>query len=97
MVATIAKAAEILNFSENKPTKNRLEALKSVQKQRGARFIPCFQNKNVLNGNAVAIEANQVLGSPLTVSTQRIEPITVKDKVLDEDLVLSKSKSKYGS
>ena len=97
MVATFSKAMEILNFSENKPTKNHLEELNLVQKQRGARFIPCFQNKTISNGDVVAMEANQVLSSPLTVSTQRVEPITSKDTVLDEVLVLAKSKSEYGS
>ena len=40
MVATVAKAVGTLNFLESKPTMNRLKASKSVQKQRGARFIP---------------------------------------------------------
>ena len=42
-------------------------------------------------------ETNQVLGSPLTVSTRRVEPITSKAKVSEEISVLAKSRSEEGA
>ena len=42
-------------------------------------------------------EVNQVLGSSLTVSTQRVELTTSKAMVLEEDSVLAKSQSEEGS
>ena len=46
---------------------------------------------------AAKTEANQVLNFPLTVSIQRVEPITSKATVLDEVLMLAKSRSEEGS
>ena len=47
---------------------------------------------NLLVG-AAKIEVNHVLGSPLTVSTRRVEPTSSKAMVLEEVLVLAKSQS----
>ena len=43
------------------------------------------------------IEANQVLGLPLRVSTQRVELTTFKATVSEEVSVLDKSQSEEGS
>ena len=42
-------------------------------------------------------EENQVLGSPLIVSTRRMEPTTSKVMVSEEVLMLAKSQSEKGS
>ena len=42
-------------------------------------------------------KANQVLGSPLTVSTRKVELITSKAMVSEEVSVLAKSRSEEGS
>ena len=42
---------------------------------------------------ATKIKANQVLGSPLTISTRIVDPTTSKAMVSEEDLVLAKSQS----
>ena len=46
---------------------------------------------------ATKIEANQVLGSPLIVSTRRVEPITSEVMVSEEVSMLAKSRSEEGS
>ena len=46
---------------------------------------------------ATKTEVNQALGLPLTVSTQRVEPITSKATVSEEVLVLAKSQSEEGA
>ena len=84
-------------LSENKPTKNRLEASNSIQKQRGARFIPHVSIKIVLKGYKAATKANHVLGLPIIVSTRRVEAIASKAMVSDEVPVLAKSRSEEGS
>ena len=90
---TIAQIVEILIFLENEPTKNRLEASKS----KGCKIYTSCQYKTVPKGDAATTETNQVLGSPLTVSTRKVEPITSKDTVYDEVSVLAKSRSEEGS
>ena len=42
---------------------------------------------------AAKTKENQVLGSPLTVSMQRVEPTTSKAAVLEKVLLLAKSQS----
>ena len=46
---------------------------------------------------AAKTEANQVLGSPLMVSTQRVEMTTSKAAVLEKVPVLAKSRSEDGA
>ena len=53
--------------------------------------------KTELVGETALIEANQVLDSPLTVSTRRLELTTSKATVSKKVLVLAKSRSKYGA
>ena len=47
-----------------------------------------------LKGDAATIEANHILGLPLTISTRKVEPITFKAMVPDEASVLAKSRKK---
>ena len=60
-------------------------------------YIPLVDVKPNSKGDAAVIEANQVLSIPLTVSTRRVEPITSKETVSDEVLVLAKFRSEKGS
>ena len=60
-------------------------------------FIPHVGVKPNLKGDATAIEANHVLGLPLTVSTRKVETIISKPTVLDEVYVLAKSRFEEGS
>ena len=46
---------------------------------------------------AAKTEVNQVLGSPLTVSTRRVELTTSKATILKEVLMLAKSRIEEGS
>ena len=46
---------------------------------------------------AVKTKENQVLGSPLTVSSRRVELTTSKEMALEEVLVLAKSQFEEGS
>ena len=50
-------------------------------------------SKNDLLVEVAKTEANQVLGSPLTVSTRRVELKTSKAKISEEVSVLAKSRS----
>ena len=54
-------------------------------------------SKTNLMVKAAKTKENQVLGLPLTVSIQRVEPIITKVTVSEEDPVLSKSRSEEGS
>ena len=61
------------------------------------RFIPHVGVKLNPKGDRAAIEANHVLGLPLTVSTWRVKLITSEATVSDEALMLAKSRSEEGS
>ena len=54
-------------------------------------------SKTDLMVRAVKTEVNQVLGSPLTVSTRRVEPTTSKATVSEKVSMLVKSRSKEGA
>ena len=54
-------------------------------------------SKTYILVGATKIKANQVLGSPLTISTRRVDPTTSKAMVSEEVLVLAKSQSEEGS
>ena len=51
----------------------------------------------MLKGDLAAIEVNHVLGLPLTISTQRGEPITSKATISDEASMVAKSRFEEGT
>ena len=60
-------------------------------------IYPSHQCELIPKGDVVAIEANHILGLPLTISTRGVEPMTSKEMISDEVLVLAKSRFKKGS
>ena len=54
-------------------------------------------SKTDLLAGAIKIEENQDLGSPLAVSTRRVEPTTSKATVFKEVPALTKSRSEEGA
>ena len=84
-------------FGKKKPTKNRLEASKSIQNKEGVGFIPHTDVKSIPKGDAEVTEENRILGLPVTISTQRVKSITSKETVSNGALVLAKSRSEKGS
>ena len=80
-----------------KPIQGPLDASKSVQTKEGARFLPCVGSRNDPMARAAKTEVNQVVDSPLTVSTRRVEPITSKTMVSDEVPVLAKFRFEEGN
>ena len=59
-------------------------------------YFVSISKTNLMVG-AAKIEANQVLGLPLTISTQKVELIIYKVMVSKEVLVLTKSRFEEGS
>ena len=80
-----------------KPSQGSLKASNSIKNTIGCEIYTSCRCKTIPKGDAAAIEANHVLGLPLTVFTRRVKSITSKATVLDEAPVLAKSISEEGS
>ena len=86
------KAVENNKKSQQNPPKDPLWhqiRFKTIEKGAG---LPCLSFKNRLV-ESTKTEVNKILGSPLMVSTRRVESTTSKATVLEEFLVLAKSRS----
>ena len=94
-MASHAKATQ--KKTSMKPSQRSLKASNSVQNKMGCKIYTSRCCKSISKGDAVVTETNYILGLPLTVSTQRLEPITPRVIVSDEALVLAKSRSEEGS
>ena len=96
-VATISKIAETTKKISKTPPKDPLrQQIRFKPKMRVRDYLMTVSKTDPMVGVAKN-EVNQVLGSSLTVSTQRVELTTSKVMVLEEDSMLAKSRSEEGS
>ena len=90
------KAAENKKKISTKPSQGSLGASNPVLCQRERDYLVSVSKTDLLAG-AIKIKENQVLGSPLTVSTRRVEPTTSKATVFEEVPMLAKSRFEEGA
>ena len=90
-MATVAKTIETIKKISKNPPKNPLLHQILFKPKRKVRDYLVSVSKTDPMVEAAKTEVNQVLSLPLTISTQRVEPITSKATVSDEVLVLAKS------
>ena len=96
--ASQAKSSGKTNLNKNPSNDPLGHQIKSGSRpKRGVRDYLVSVSKTKLVVGAALTKANQVLGSPLTISTQRVEPITSKTTVLEWVPMLAKSRSEEGA
>ena len=90
-------AAENKKKSQQNPSKDPLDIKSSSIPKRVVRDYLVSVSKTYPLVGAAKTEANKVLGSPLMVSTRRVEPTTSKVMVLEKVPVLAKSRFEKGA
>ena len=96
-MAIVAKIAKIKKkFSKTLPKDPLRHQIWFNPKRRVRDYLVPVSKTDLMVG-AAKTEANQVLGLPLIVSTQRVESKTSKAMVSEEVFVLAKSLSEEGS
>ena len=90
--ATVAKASEIIKNFFKDPLRIPW-SIKVGSSQRGCEILLCVGFRTNLMVDAVKTKVNQVLDSPITVSTGRVELITSMVTISDEIMMLAKSRS----
>ena len=96
-MATVAKTMETTKQFFKNPPKDPLRRQIQFKPKKRVRYYLVSVSKTDPMVGAAKTEVNQVLCSPLIVSTRRVEPITSKAMISNEDSVLANSRSKEGS